>query len=169
LKSPDYISMIPELIANYPDCCFVYTHRDPYKAFGSAVSLIGTLQWQRSDSVFRYEARESVAVNETNVATLLSNVVDMIEKGVIEKHRLFNAQFRDIVADPLAVAEAVYEYFGIPLKLDAHDAMRRYVATNRSERIGQAHVYPTGDKQDVERFRAAFRRYQAFFGVPNEV
>jgi Sulfotransferase family len=169
LKSPDYISMIPELIANYPDCCFVYTHRDPYKAFGSAVSLIGTLQWQRSDSVFRYEARESVAVNETNVAALLSNVVDMIEKGVIEKHRLFNAQFRDIVADPLAVAEAVYEYFGIQLKPAAHDAMRRYVAANRNERKGQAHVYPTGDKQDVERFRTAFRRYQEYFGVPNEV
>ena len=49
LKSPDSLSYLPQLLNVFPDVRLVWAHRDPIKAMASAVSLVGTLTWIRSD------------------------------------------------------------------------------------------------------------------------
>jgi hypothetical protein len=169
LKSPDYILLIPEIFEQYPDARLVYTHRDPVKAFGSSVSLIGTLQWMRSDHPFRYDGGASHTTGLRFIAGLLDAIIDRIEDGTIPKAQLCNVAYRDFVADPIATARQVYAHFGRGLSAESETRMRAYLAANAAERATHRHSYDSISPSEIDEARSIFRRYQEYFGVPAEI
>lgn len=169
LKSPDYILLIPEIFEQYPDAQLVYTHRDPVKAFGSSVSLIGTLQWMRSDHPFRYDGGASHTTGLRFIAGLLDAIIDRIEDGTIPKAQLCNVAYRDFVTDPIATARKVYAHFGRSLSAESETRMRAYLAANAAERAVHRHSYDSVSPSEIDEARNIFRRYQEYFGVPAEI
>src|SRR5690606_12498495 len=113
----------------YPDACFVWPHRDPVKALASMVSLIGTVQWGRSDHPFAHGSWD-VVVDAKIAAQRLDAVIDQVESGQVPKAQLFNMPYRDLVNDTLGAMERMYEHFGIEFSAEGRRGIRQYLDDN---------------------------------------
>ena len=79
-----------------------------------------------------------------------------------------NVQYQDFMQDPIKVAAAIYDHFSMPFTDAARDAMSQYMQDNpRSSR--PKHEYKLGDAEQIKAEREAYRRYQEYFNVPNEI
>lgn len=164
LKSPDALNYLPDVLDVFPDAGLVWTHRDPVIALASAVSVVGTLAWARSDRALAPGVAEAVT-DLGACSTMLTTPIDWIESGRVPRERIAHIQYRDFVADPLATVEHVYRHFGIAAAPDSIAAMRDYVEAHpRSNR--PSHGYGAGG--DLAAKRAAFRAYQDYFSIPSE-
>ena len=169
LKSPDYIMLIPELLAQYPDTQLVYTHRDPVKAFGSGVSLIGTLQWMRSDHPYKYDNPNNHATSLKFIAALLNRIVDGLESGAIPRRQFFDVRYLDFIRDPMRAARQIYDYFGREMRPEALRAMQDHLSRTAENRTGHKHAYETVSPDEVAEARQIFARYETYFNVPAEI
>jgi hypothetical protein len=166
LKSPVHLDYLPELLSVFPDACLVWPHRDPLKALASVVSLMSTLFWGRSDDPKKPEVYDFLTRLEP-AAARLDRAIEWIESGQVPKERLCNIRYSQIVEDPVGAARVICEYFGIGLPEQSESALRRYVSENpRSAR--PEHRYSTVGEKASPEFRAAFAKYQGYFGVPSE-
>ncbi|MDT7788269.1 MAG: hypothetical protein QOF58_6688, partial [Pseudonocardiales bacterium] len=93
LKDPLHLDRFEVLTRVFPDACFVLTHRDPVRALASLVSIIGTLQWGRSDEPFRGMSIEYMT-NPDLTAGRFNAVIEQIKNGVIPDQQLFNVLFK---------------------------------------------------------------------------
>ncbi|MET0985143.1 MAG: sulfotransferase [Steroidobacteraceae bacterium] len=165
-KSPYSILDMPTLLKVFPDTGFIWTHRDPVKALSSMVNLIGTLFWSRSDAPFIGGSLE-MYTNAAVGSAMLSKPIEWLERGDVPRSQLCNVHYQDLVADPLKVTRQIYEFFGIEMSDAALAAMSKYMADNpRSSR--PAHVYKSGDSEQIAIERQAYKQYQEYFAVPNE-
>jgi Sulfotransferase family len=167
LKNPDSARYIPETLEVYPDMHFAWIHRDPVRALASMINLIGILGWIRSDQPHKRGSFDAVTDPEL-MATQLCVPIDLIAQGVIPPERLCNVQYQDFMEDPFAVAKRIYEYVGRPMTEQAEASMRRYMAENPRTARPRPKI-DIGSHELVEAERRAFRRYQEYFGVPNEI
>jgi len=172
LKTPAFLIRIPEVLRAYPDACFIWTHRDPVVSLASALNLLGTLQWIRSDHPLGAENRDQLtAINckrAESLARMQEQAIDWIETGVLPRQQLCNVLYRDFVKQPLGVAGEIYAKFDIPFTDAARAAMQRHIEmTWRPDR--PRHQYDTGSDEDIRRDRLVFQKYQQYFGVPNEI
>lgn len=167
LKSPDALNYLPDVLKVFPDLSLVWMHRDPVKSFSSAVSMVGTFTWARSDMVLSPGSFDTVS--DLNVCSaMLTRPIDWIERGIFSSDRLCNVQYLDFVADPMREVERIYASVGRELTTEGRAAMEGYLARHPRE-SRPAHQYKTGDNGIVSRERQAFSRYQEYFKVPNEV
>jgi hypothetical protein len=166
-KSPYAMVELPAVLKVYPDARIVVTTRDPIKALSSITNHIGTLTWVRSDKSF-IGGSDSNFLDAAGVARTLTRVVDWLEDGTIPPDQVMAVAFKAFIADPVAMAEAIYTHFGLTMTPQARAAMQAYVAADRR---GQrpAHSYDTGDAETISRERPLFRRFQDYFNVPSEV
>lgn len=166
LKDPLHLDRMPALLKVYPDACFIWPHRDPVRALASLVSIIGTIQWSRSDHPFNGISLEYMTNPELSAARF-GAVIEQIESGVIPERQIHNLLFQDLVADTVGTVEEIYAHFGIELTEEASSAMREYMAAN--PRDGRPpHRFGAGSPAAVDRARDAFADYQEHFGVPTE-
>lgn len=167
LKNPDSVRYLPEMLKVYPDMHFAWIHRDPVRALASMINLVGILGWIRSDKPQMRGAFEGVS-DPGLMAAQLCLPIDMIERGQLQRERLCNVQYRDFIEDPLAVARQIYEFVGRPMTERSESAMRRYMAENPRTVRPKARI-DVGSAEQIEAERRAFKRYQDYFGVPNEI
>lgn len=166
LKDPMHLDRIPAMLEVYPDARFVWPHRDPTRALASAVSLLGTVQWGRTDYPFQFGAFDYVT--DANLsATRFNAVIDQIDSGAIPKDRLYHMLYADLVDDPIAAIAAMYGAFGLELTEAGRAEMQRYVDANpRGAR--PVHKINLGSDEMNSRDRIAFARYQEYFAIPFE-
>lgn len=166
LKDPMHFDRMGTILKVYPDACFVWPHRDPVRCLASLVSIIGTVQWQRSDHPFKGGSLEYMT--DPNLSAARFNaVIDQIERGEIPEKQMFHLFYQDLVADPLASLDRMYRHFGIPLTERGRRGMERYLRENpRDSR--PPHRFQFGSVAAIARARAAFARYQDFFDIPVE-
>jgi hypothetical protein len=165
-KSPITLMHLPSVLEVHPDAGFVWPHRDPIKALASTVSLIGTLQWVRSDTPFVGDSLSQFTRSDLS-AGMLAQPIGWLESGALPRERLCNVHYADFVRDPLEVVATIYRTFGLELTEEARLAMEAYIRDNpRSGR--PAHDYDIGSESEIRLEREAFTAYQEYFGVPNE-
>src|SRR5262249_23153159 len=75
LKSPDAMRSLPDVFKVFPDAQLIWTHRDPLKAVASAVSLVGTLFWIRSERRLSEQAIAQLT-SADGLANLFNRVFD---------------------------------------------------------------------------------------------
>jgi hypothetical protein len=166
LKDPMHLYRMPFMLKFYPDARFVWPHRDPVRALASIVSMIGTIQWGRSDHPFKGGSFEYL-LDPNLSAGGFNMVIDQIEAGQIPPGQLYSLRYTDLVANTLPTLEAMYRHLGLDLSEAGHRGMADYLAANpRTAR--PPHQLNTGSEATVARARAAFKRYQDYFGIPNE-
>lgn len=166
LKDPTHLDRMPTALKVYPDACFVWPHRDPVKALASMVSLIGTVQWGRSDHPFAHGSWDFV-VDADFAASRLDAVIEQLESGKVPKSQLFNMPYADLVGDTLGAMERMYAFFGIEFSTAGRAGITQYLHENpRTAR--PAHQFNKGPDDMIQLERQAFRRYQEYFDVPSE-
>jgi Sulfotransferase family len=166
LKDTQHMDRLGLVLKTYPDACFIWIHRDPVRAFASVVSLIGTTQWSRCDHPFSTGGYEFVTDLSIS-AGRLEGVIEQLEAGVVPDRQIYNLLYRDFVADPVGSIKTCYRHFGIEMTATGEQAMVDYLKANpRSKR--PVHQLDGGSPEDIAAARAAYARYQDYFGIPDE-
>ncbi|HEY1973044.1 MAG TPA: sulfotransferase [Pseudonocardia sp.] len=166
LKDPIHLDRMPAILEIYPDARFIWTHRDPVRALASTVSLLGTVQWGRTDHPFQYGAFEYVTNPEFSSARF-DAAIDQIDSGTVPADRVHHMLYADLVADPLTTLERLYGYFGMELTPDGRAGMRAYLDANPRD-ARPVHKLDLGSDELNSRERKAFARYQRRFAIPYE-
>jgi len=163
VKNLDYLDSIMKV---YPDACIVWPHRDPVRALASTISILGTIQWARTDNPFKGGSYEYVT--DVNLsAARLNAVIDQLEAGVVPPKQFYNLHYQNLVKDPMGTVDALHRHFGIALSEAGRAGMAKYVADHpRDSR--PTHQFSIGSPDAVARARQAYRRYQDYFGIPSE-
>ena len=166
LKDPIHLDRFAPLLELYPDACFVWPHRDPVRALASMHSLIGTIQWGRSDHPFKGGSFEYVT-NPQLSAARLNAAIDQLESGVVPPGQMFNLLYVDLVTNTMRVLESMYDHFGIALTAEGRQAMANYLVEHPRDARPQ-HRFHAVDDITLATARRAYKRYQEYFRIPNE-
>ena len=153
LKNPSHLFALDALLAVYPDALVIRTHRDPCEAVASSCSL-SALATQGCSTRFVGETigADQLALLARGAATFAA---------ARERHdpaRFLDVQYRDLVADPVGTARAVYDHFALPWNGAVERAIVAEDAASRSGRRAPAHRYSLADfGLTPEQVDAAFR------------
>jgi hypothetical protein len=167
LKGPSHLPYLPELLSTYPDAKIVFTHRDPIVSADSVVSMQGTLYWWRTNHPWGDGTVENwVPAGER--ARLWDGIIDQMDSGAIARQNITNFQYDDFMRDPMASIRRIYADLGLTLQCGVEERMRAYLAARPQEQFGK-HRYNTSPESVIAAERRVYRRYQEYFGVPNEI
>lgn len=166
LKGPSHLSMLPELLAVYPDAQIVVTHRDPVRGLGSLGSIMAAMISMRSGEVDR---NLCIQLQAAGYPMMLEEFMGQRDRGEIPEERITDIRYPDLVSDPIGTVAALYEASGRTLSADAGARMRRWLAAKGSD-AATAHVHRFEDTGlDRAEERAKYRRYMERFDLPEEV
>ncbi|MBK6401993.1 MAG: sulfotransferase [Rhodocyclaceae bacterium] len=102
------------------------------------------------------DARQVADEEARHFADPLQRGLDYRERMSDESARFFDVYFRDILADPIATIERMYQHFGFDLSPEARDAMVTYLEQRPSEKHG-LHRY------NLEQFGLSRQRHGGLF------
>jgi Sulfotransferase family len=165
LKAPEHQVHLETLLKVYPDARIVQTHRDPLKCMASTTSLMGTLYSMRSDQPFNAAMFENIIMGEAT-AQRLENVMQQRASGVVPEANIADSRYQDLMDEPMACIENVYQHFGMALSDEAKANMLAYLNSKPKGKFG-AHQYEINDARRKE--RKLFVRYQETYNIPDEM
>ncbi|MGI9258278.1 MAG: sulfotransferase family protein, partial [Gammaproteobacteria bacterium] len=161
LKAPGHLFGLDELLARYPDARIVHTHRDPAAVMGSIASLVTVLRRAFSDHVDPAEIGNDWCRRWGDALDRSLSARDSHPET-----SFFDLGYEDLVSDPLAVVERVYDFSGWTLRDAARTAMQRFLDANPKNKFG-AHRYSlSGFGLERSRLRQRFAPYCERFGIP---
>jgi hypothetical protein len=165
IKSPAHMWAPWSMMAEYPDALVINTHRDPLRVVCSLASLTDLLRRLASDEVSLVDAAQGWV---EDVAVGLDRAVTARRDGTIPADQAVDVFFGDLLRDPMAVVNSIYERLGIELTNEAEKRMRTFLADHPQEKYG-GHTYTFADTGlDAGALRERMRPYQEFFDVPDE-
>ena len=165
LKSPVHLHALPTLFQVYPDARVAVTHRDPLTMLASLTSLIANLRYAHSDRVDYAEIGRGHA---QRYRQSLDQLAVLTKEKRLPPAQLHHSRYAEFVEDALAVVRGLYERFEKPFAPETETRVREALAARPKGEHG-AHDYSFDDLGlDRDDERAAFRRYQEHFGVPDE-
>jgi hypothetical protein len=159
LKAPAHMWGIDALIDTFPDVSIVWSHRNPLACTASICSMTHALM----DGKIEFEKSALGPVVMDFYATSL-------ERGLAARDRRDSSRFIDVTHDefverPMAVADKIYDHFGLPLGESARSAMEAHTRANPKGRHG-AHEYSLDDwGLTKEQVRSRFAAYAERFGI----
>jgi len=166
LKSPTHMSQLDALLTVYPDARIVFTHRDPLRVLPSVVSILYSTAYVRSDEVDA-EAMKGWFTGET-CKMLLDGMTSLRDSGRLPESQCYDLRYAELMNDPVAALDGVYEHFEIDYPDSARQAQQDYIDNKPKGRHG-AHKYDFADTGlDLDEERARFADYYARYGVENE-
>jgi sulfotransferase family protein len=161
LKTPVYLMMLDLLFATYPDASVIMTHRDPVRTLTSGLSTIAAVRWLRSDHV------DIEKLNGYGSGMLLLALLERERTGTLPG-RVVHVQFADLMRDPVAAMEQLYDGIGRPFQSVHADKIRDYLAHKPKGKFG-AHKYSAEDwGLDPARIRRELAPYIEYYRVPHE-
>lgn len=150
------------LFDTYPDARIVWVHRDPVQVLASQIvafgqineSLAGALDW----------TQYAKATIEGSRANFHAYLIDPF----VDDPRIHHVRYRDFVADPVATIGGFYDFAEVPFTAHAEQAMRDYLATNRSDRYGKFTYSTDVLPVPVQQLHDEFAPYRERFGIDIE-
>jgi hypothetical protein len=163
LKSPHHAIALDALTAVYPDARLVYLHRDPVAVATSACSLIRCLSGTFTDADHTaYIARRWTDVLVESVTRVDSFRDERADFPILDVH------YPDLIAEPTAALERIYDFAGLPFTPDTEKAVADYLASHPRGQFG-VHRYSTaGAGLDEGELRERFAAYTDRYGVRPE-
>jgi hypothetical protein len=146
----------------YPDARLIWVHRDPVQVIASQIVLFGQINEDLTGSL------DWKAYASATLAGCRQNFANILNEPLIDDPRIHHVRYPDFVRDPIGTIRAFYERCGIALTADAEDAMRRYLADNRSDRYGKFRYSVDAIGEDVSILHREFAPYRERFGLEIE-
>lgn len=163
LKSPIHLRTLDALLDEYPDARLIFTHRDPAKTIPSVASLFYTVGGIGTDAL------DATSVGHEHLdwwADALDHAMEVRARNDDKADQFIDIQFEEVIADPVAVLEGVYERFGMPWSDDVERRMRSFLADNPRGKHG-AHKYELDDfGLQLGEIRERFGSYCEKYDVP---
>jgi hypothetical protein len=164
LKCPEHVFALRAIRTVYPDARVIFVHRDPVKVLLSVARLTEVLRQPFTRSL------DPKRIGREESARWLSGARRMIEAGddLGMPDPVCHVHHMDLISDPLATLEGVYQHFGMTLSGTAADAITDYVRQRPNGGYG-AHHYAFEDHglNEAEE-RERFRPYMLRFGIASE-
>ncbi|MGC2652747.1 MAG: sulfotransferase [Mycobacterium sp.] len=160
LKSPAHLGYLSLLRARFPDVHVVHMHRDPRTTIASGASLNATLHAMHVDTVdlHRVGAQWLQRMGWTN-----DRAMTVRDGWADDGTRVTDIAFHDAVADPIGQVARVYDTVGLPLTVEAEDAMRRWLVERPAEAARPPYglaTYGLHGEQVDERFALYNKRFR---------
>jgi hypothetical protein len=166
-KTLYHLGHLPALFEVYPDARVIHTHRDPIRSMASVTSLLRAFYWQRSDRDFDAPGFEEIMTG-AGTADRLEAVMDLRDTTRIPVDRIVDSRYQDLMADPVAAIERLYEELEIPFDADVGARVLQYLEHKPKHKHG-VHRYKGLPPDELARVRPLFRRYQDRYRVPDEI
>lgn len=168
MKVPTFLPNLRLLMETYPDARIILTHRDPIVSADSVVNVQGTIYWWRTDDPWSGGMISDWVMADERARTW-DEVIELIETGIIPRAQLSNFIYADFMKDPQAAVRRIYTDLNLTLDTAALEAMSAYLSDKPQGKFG-AHRYASASSADViAREREYYRRYQDYFGIPDEI
>lgn len=166
LKCPDHVFALESLWQVYPDAWLVFVHRDPLKVIPSVARLTEVLRTPFTRRVDRDRIGRQVVEDWLRGCSIM---MDMDKIPSSAAARTIHLNYTDIVANPLAAIQRIYQRFGLPIGDGVLTRMARYVARKPRGGYGRNRYrltdYGISEGELCERFGP----YMAHFGIPSEI
>ena len=138
LKYPAYGYQLDEILAQWPDVKFVWTHRDPAKLVPSTCSV--TIDGQRR-RIPDYEPDDWSAFGHQQLARFSIAAARATEsRRRIGDERFIDVSQQEMNASAVDVAERIYAFAGLPLSTQQRCAIEEWSEENKAGSRG-AHTY----------------------------
>lgn len=129
LKAPPHRFNLEQLVAEYPDAKLIQNHRDPKTGLASGCALQVALRRLYSDSVDPHEmGRDSLEMS------VLGRDREAAFRAAHPEISIFDVQFEELVVDPLAMVERIYDWLGVSLTPEARAAMESWLVENARDK-----------------------------------
>ena len=166
LKAPFHLRELEALLAAYPDAVFIQTHRDPVQVMASWNSLAERLRG------FSTEARPPLETGAEQLAFMsgmLNDAMRFRASNPALEERWVDVRYTDLVDDPMAVVNDIYERHNWPLESDAANAMQEWLKIQEEQRRKEPpHEYRLEDygltPETVDKAFAPYRDFVAARG-----
>jgi hypothetical protein len=165
LKCPEHIFALDAIRTVYPDARLIFVHRDPVKVLLSVAKLTEVLRRPFTRSM------DLAEVGRQESARWLDGTQRMIAVGddagltdpVCHVHHM------DLVSDPVATVEGVYQHFGMQLPTDAAKSIERYLSEKPNGGYGRRDYHFEDHGLDAQTESDKFKPYLLRFGIASEV
>ncbi len=162
LKTPSHAYFLPALVQEFPDANVVFTHRDPRSFVASACKLNLVAMG------FRINFSQYDAIRHgQRVLYFLKVAADRIREF---KHsdnpvakRALHILYEELVADPMATAERIYDHFGYEMTDEFRANMKAYLSRNRQHKHGKPSYSLEEFGLDEAKVQEAFAAYNETF------
>jgi hypothetical protein len=169
MKGPSHLPYLEELMDVYPDAKIIFAHRDPIVTADSVVSLQASLYWWRTDQPWGDGEGDSWVVGSAESrAELWDGIIDKIEEGIIDASKIANCQYSDFMENPMVAIEKIYADLEMTLSPEARAKMETFLANKPQGKFGK-HRYAKAPEAVVANERLAYKRYQDYFSVADEL
>jgi hypothetical protein len=165
LKAPSHLGTLDALFDVYPQARVIQIHRDPLKTLPSTISLLGTLKWMRCERVDLSAAARALPAGTER---MFRREIEQRASGALPDERFVDLRFQDLMRDPLAAIEALYERLGWELSPESRRAMAAYAAAKPRGARGVHRYDARALGLDPDELRRRFRFYCERFDVPEE-
>jgi hypothetical protein len=163
LKGPVHLNALDAIAEVYPDACIVQSHRDPAKVYPSTCSLIALARSIFSDRIDPVTiGREALEEGRRGLARLMK------VREELPAARVFDVRYADLIADPLATVQRVYDHFDLSVPTDMERRAHAWLRRNPRHKHG-VHRYALEafgtDRAEIDQLGAAYRER---FDIPPE-
>jgi hypothetical protein len=163
LKMPSHAVHIETLLATYPDVRIVWAHRDPFKSTASFLRL-------------NYLSRAATGANidvGVTVANVLRQLKEHVDRPLATRRRIgdgrfFDLHYADLVRDPVAVMQSLYDWAGDDLSASTEQAMLAWLDAHPQNRHGVAPYSLEGSGVTRTDLEPIFDEYLSVFDVELE-
>lgn len=162
LKSPHHSIALPEVFATYPDARIILTHRDPATSFGSVLNLITTFTGYTSD----HDWATYIRTRWLEVWQMI--ISRMAEAQAARPDRFLNILYADMMSNPMATAEQIYEWLDWELTDETRRAMQIWLDDNPQGKHGRHSYNLTDFGYTPEEANNLFGDYITTHSIPPE-
>ena len=137
LKSPHHLGYLDAMLGVFPDAKIIQTHRDPLQTVPSFCSMCVSL----SAPLTRRPDAEAIGAHWA--VKLARNLERSTSVAARYPERFIDLYFRDMVKDPIAEMERLYDFIGKPFGDQARADMRAH--READDHQANAHRYSLAD------------------------
>ena len=135
LKLPSHTLGIDVLMKMYPDARIIWTHRDPFKATGSLMSMIENVQ--------------GLSCTDPNIERLVNTYPEQMAEHLrrpmavqdkCEHDPFYHLHYNDLLKNPIDQMKKLYAWLDEPFTAEAQAGMKAWLSDNPQGRFG-SHSY----------------------------
>lgn len=163
LKSPAFLPAIDAVLETYPDACIIQIHRDPVKTIPSLCSLHTAARMVVGDHIEGKQISEQVTAAWGPALKRY-----LTDRKKHDGSRIFDAYYQDLMADPVALIQRIYNHFHLPLEDKTRASMAAYINRSRQYQHGPHNYSPEQFHLKADSLRTYFKGYTDQFEIPYE-